>query len=62
MYLRHCSAKDRRRDSRDRYKAFPYGNKKWLRTMANRAIRREPDLNGNFSCLHKVRDVWWTLW
>ena len=34
------SDKNKRRDSKNRYKRYPYANKKWYRTYRNRQLRR----------------------
>jgi hypothetical protein len=54
------TAKNKRRDSRRRYKGHPYGNKKWIRQQAAKKSRRIGAMTNDE--YQKCYDVWWTLW
>jgi len=65
MHHERPTARDRRRDSRDRYKAYPYANKKWARTFLNRQLRRTEAIDIAEGCVRSKpykKGVLWEIW
>jgi len=65
MHFKNPSEKNRRRDSRDRYKGYPYANKKDARTFRNRQLRRTEHRDiaeGGVRAKPYKNGILWDIW